>query len=1504
MDLSSRTQASVPRRGLVFCALVLALPSASRAQAPTRVDNIRFSTSEGTWVSLDVSPDGSTLVFELLGDLYTLPVDGGRARPLLTGRAFQSQPRFSPDGSRLVYISDETGSDNVWVAAADGSSARAVTRLPRSGMLSPAWSADGRAVFVTVSDAYGTRTAELWRYDVTSGEGTRLVENTNGPAAQLVSAPAPGPYGPWPTRDGASLWFTSVTPRAYGSRNGAFSTLMRVPAAGGAAEPVAVEGVPAMKPVLSPDGTRLVYGTVREGKTGLKVRELATGEERWLAYPVDRHQLESRATRDVLPNAAFSPDGRWLYAAFAGALHRLGVEDGSDRVIPFTVDVSLDVTPTVRFAQRLEAGPVEARRVQHVALDREGGVAFSALGRIWIADENGRAPRRLTATPRAREFMPAWSPDGRWMAYVTWDEEGGALWKARADGRGQPVRLTTEPGFWADPAWTPDGRTVVALSAPLSATLSAPPGALPADAKVVAVPASGGAARVVAPAVGGRHPHFVTAGPPADPTRVWLSAPMGLISMGLGDGDVRVEARLPQAAARGAELRMSPAGDAVAVKTGLRLLRIELDEESQAPRALDPAGGAVVTDGEGGDWAWGPGGRSLSWVEGARLHRVDLSGAAGEDPPAADMPLAVALPRAGAEGSMVLQGATVITMRDEQVMSDADVVVSDGRIAAVGPRGSMSVPAGADVIDVSGKFIVPGFIDLHAHWGPSGELLQPESSNAFANLAHGVTTIRDPQNTPDIFGLSDLVEADGVPSPRVLSTGPGVFSATDFQSLDDARRTLARYRDDYGTRYLKSYLMGNRQQRQWLVQAAGELGLMPTTEGGADTKEDLTHVIDGFSGLEHALPVAPIHDDVVQLLARSGITNTPTVVVAFGAALPVYRLLAEERPHEDARVERWFPDGALYQRTSSRLLWFPPEDYHDREVAAGAAAVLRAGGHVGLGGHGEVQGLSNHWEMRLLAGGGMQPHEILRVATLEGARALGLEADLGSIEVGKVADLVVLDADPLHDIRAAREIAFVMKSGTLYHGANLDRVWPDPAPLRLPWSLRRDAAPTVAEVDALVRRTMDEARIPGLALAVIRRGEVLVSRGYGVAELENRTPVTDETMFQSGSLGKQFTSAGIMALVEDGKIDLDASIRRYLPETPESWEPIRIRHLLTHSSGVPDYTSEGFDYRRDYTDEDLIRMAGALPLEFPAGTRWNYSNTGYVLLGILMTRVTGVPYYDFLRERIFTPAGMPTIRIITEAEVVPHRAHGYLPVQGGWEHAAWVAPKLNTTADGSMLLSLRDMIAWNETVRRRRILRPESWDRILSPMTLNSGRSYPYGFGWFVEEAGGQIVHQHGGVWQGFITQFSRYTGDDLALVVLSNARTLAPPGLATAVATLYNPVLAPPPPVTTPIADLDPAATAYVRSVLAKVAAGQLELADFAFVRQTIFPRMKAALTGMLQGAGEPTRMELLSRREVGDDVELEYFAWYSAERFRVVVSLGPEGGLTGLRVSPEPAS
>ena len=438
-----------------------------------------------------------------------------------------------------------------------------------------------------------------------------------------------------------------------------------------------------------------------------------------------------------------------------------------------------------------------------------------------------------------------------------------------------------------------------------------------------------------------------------------------------------------------------------------------------------------------------------------------------------------------------------------------------------------------------------------------------------------------------------------------------------------------------------------------------------------------------------------------------------------------------------------------------------------------------------------------------------------------------------------------------------------------------------------------------ARVDSVVRAEMVARKIPGVAVAVIRRGVPEVMKGYGHANVEHRVPVTPETIFQSGSLGKQFTAAAVMLMVEDGKIDLDKSITAYLEGAPSTWTPITVRHLLTHTSGIPDYTGgSSIDYRRDYAESELVTLAYALPLEFPAGSRWNYSNTGYVLLGAIVRRASGRFYGDVLKDRVFAPAGMKTARVISEEEIVPNRAAGYRLVNGELRNQEWVAPQINTTADGSLYLSLRDLVAWDRTVRTRSILRRESWEQILAPARLASGRHYPYGFGWGVDSIGGQAVNQHGGSWQGFKTHLARYLGDDMTVIVLANLAQANPGRIAERVAGVYNPRVMKA--ALRPIADSEPAVTARIRELLATVAAGRLTPADFAYVRAGFFPESAKRYQTMLAEAGAPAKMTLLERREIGDDRVYTYDVEYPSKRFEVSVGLAPDGKISTFSASP----
>ena len=435
------------------------------------------------------------------------------------------------------------------------------------------------------------------------------------------------------------------------------------------------------------------------------------------------------------------------------------------------------------------------------------------------------------------------------------------------------------------------------------------------------------------------------------------------------------------------------------------------------------------------------------------------------------------LPRYKPQGTIALRGARIVTMGGARaevgsapgdgadvvaVIDSGDIVVTDNRIVAIGASGTIDIPGDARVVDVTGKMIVPGFVDTHAHWEfRTHDVLEPQNWSLLVNLVYGVTAGLDVQtSTNDYLAYQDLVETGQSIGQRAFMTGPGVFSNNDFQSYEATLDYLKRYQQHYRIPNIKSYMVGNRKQRQWVVKAAQELGLMPTTEGGANMRMDITHAIDGMHGNEHTLPDIPLFDDVVQLFARTKTAYTLTLLVQYGGPIADEYFFTRFEVHDDAKLGRFYPHNRIDEMSQRRGTWARDEEFTFDEAAAQVAKIQRAGGLIDVGGHGELQGLGYHWEMWGL-GMGMEPYEVLQAATIDGVRIIGIDQDLGSLQVGKLADLVVLDANPLDDIHNTNTVSLVMKNGELFEGDTLTRIWPSRREIEPFWWW--DAEPTVRE---------------------------------------------------------------------------------------------------------------------------------------------------------------------------------------------------------------------------------------------------------------------------------------------------------------------------------------------------------------------------------------------------------------------------------------------------------
>jgi imidazolonepropionase-like amidohydrolase/Tol biopolymer transport system component len=991
---------------------------------------ISLDLTEGTWMSVTV---GDRIVFDLLGDLWSIPLTGGEATRLTSGVAWDCQPRFSPDGKTIAFTSDRDGNEQLWLMDADGKNPRKLTDENDARITEPVWDPSGKWVYGRrrTIDTRSIGVTEIWQYHLDGGKGFALTKLDEHPHAGELAA------------SDRYLWFSDRAKRfdydenpiqdlwtihRLDRRNG--TVALQVHGSGGAS-----------RPTLSPDGKSMAFLSRVRSRTQLEVVDLATGKRRVAVPELDRDEMEAFALHGTYPELAWTKDGLYYWAK--GHLWRLGT-DGKAVQIPFHAKGTWRLHDVQRWANPI-GDAVTARVIRWPSVNTQGQTAFSAIGALWVREPDGKIRRVSEKTG----YAPSFSADGKRLAWTSWDDRtGGAL--HLTDVRSGKDEVLPVKGQLVNPAWGDDGSLVVLRG--IAGGTSPDLGDESWYEIVHVVPGKKGWTSSVVTSASNRGTSDRAPKLHLHDGRVWLmedvpaegrKPPTGaLVSFALDGTDKRTHLTFTAVD----EIAISPDFTEVAYKSRHQGYVTALPMWGK-PVDIDALPGIKLTT-IVGDWlAWTPDGKSVTWAEGPALYRKPVSSlvkSKDDKPDTAGLVktlIDLQVPRAKPSGVTALTHARVLSMKGDEVLADTTVVVDQDRIVSVGGP----VPAGATVIDCTGKTIIPGLVDVHAHLHyTAGDVLPEQEWRYQTALDFGVTTVHDPSASTDlVFTQAERVDAGYEKGPRVYSTGFILYGALSNQGADTPDPETAinhvKRMEAAGARSVKVYQQSQRARRQWYVQACDQEHVLCVPEGGGDMFQNLGMIADGFQAVEHALPESPLYADVRGFVAGShtatsrGTAYTPTLLVAYGGLMGEDDWWQNHSPIDDPRLLRHFPARELDAAGWRRPLHVTETTWNYQSVARDAAALAKMGTLVTLGAHGQLQGLGAHWELWSLAGpGAMSPMEALHAGTINGATYLGLDKDIGTVEAGKLADLIVLDADPLADIHNTAKIAFVVKNGEIF----------------------------------------------------------------------------------------------------------------------------------------------------------------------------------------------------------------------------------------------------------------------------------------------------------------------------------------------------------------------------------------------------------------------------------------------------------------------------------------
>jgi len=1042
---------------------------------PTRT--VEFTTSEVTWATVAVSPDGDTIVFDLLGDLYAMPAEGGEARLVLGGAAMHKMPAFGPDG-RLIFLSDADGVDNAWACDIDGGGLQQLTRLDGEGILTePVWGPDGCVVAGWIFPEH----RKLFSSQIRLFEADR---GTSSLGRVLVDVPPSGRdvLEAVCSPDGRHVYYTErlVNPRIYVDANHANFAIRRLDLHEGSTETVVGGFGGAIRPVLSPDGRRLAFLRRVKARTVLFCLDLETGEQQPVFDDLDRdNQAVWELQGNYFPRFSWFPDSRSVAIWCRGGISRIDTATGARTPLPFVAHCRHSVIEPVRPRHELAPAEVTARALRHPAFAPGGGAAVvGAFGRLWYVALDGTRPIPIGDHGR-HAAEPVFARDGSHIVYVEWDDERGSrLCRIRVGEWSDITELFATTAVIRQPAVSPDGSRVAYRIQPHDAHM--------------------GGARLkpglyVVELDGGESVHLGDADDAPvfspDGTRVYASLTdtsgdepsVVLFSVDLQGRDRREHARTNSVDTY--ELRLSPDARWLAFRDQHRYHVVPYRETGRplaVSGATDEVPGTTLVHNGGYGLSWAPDGGTLHWSIGSRLHSLDLAGPGPVDVGrvrvdqlelgvAADVPA----------GGVALIGGRLITMCGEEIIDDGVVIVEGNRIVAVGAASEIDVPADVTRIDCSGQTIMPGLVDGHGHIdGAVDDAVTPQKqASRYAALAFGVTTNFDPFSSElPTFESTETTLTGYTRGPRWIGTGTAIHGRphnhfhfyTPIDSYEDALRVV-RNKAALGAISIKSYKWPGRKHRQMLVKAAREVGVNVVVEGETHFYNNITMILDGHTNLEHNLPVATLYDDVIQLMAAADMSNTPTLVVAFGELFGENWAYQHADQWTDPRIRTYVQACLSGYSPLNTPYEAPPhsramttiqvaDELYDigvRAVSRSVQALAEAGVRINAGSHGQMPGMAMHWEMALLVEGGMPNHEALRAATANTATSLGVGDQIGSLEVGKLADLIVLAGDPLEDIENSTRVVSTMINGRLLDALTLDEIAPEAKPrTRFLWELQ------------------------------------------------------------------------------------------------------------------------------------------------------------------------------------------------------------------------------------------------------------------------------------------------------------------------------------------------------------------------------------------------------------------------------------------------------------------